>query len=140
NAQDEWRKVTLRVRDRPVRKPVGRGDFFMPQRLSASTVIRRQLPTLALLAAASAAFVLTPGDAQAVVRGKQAGGISRHVVKLIGHNLLCTATVIGRQQALTANHCVEGSGPFFVVTSAGKIAVTGHTPSGQATLITLASP
>jgi hypothetical protein len=112
----------------------------MPQRLSASAVIRRHLPTFALFAAASVAFVLTSSDAQAVVRGKQAGGISRHVVKLIGHNLLCTATVIGRQQALTANHCIEGPGPFFVVTSAGKIAVTGHTPSGQATLITLASP
>lgn len=112
----------------------------MPLCLTASATIRRRLSTCALLAAASAAFILTPTDAEAVVRGRQAGGISRHVVKLIGHNLLCTATVIGRQQVLTANHCVEGPGPFFVVTSAGKIAVTGHTPSGQATLITLASP
>ena len=112
----------------------------MPQRLTARVMIRRRLSTFALLAAASAAFVLVASDAQAVVRGRQAGGISRHVVKLIGHNLLCTATVIGRQQVLTANHCVEGAGPFFVVTSAGKIAVTGHSPSGQATLLTLASP
>ena len=112
----------------------------MPQRLIASVKIRRQLPTFALLAAASAAFILVSSDAQAVVRGRQAGGISRHVVKLVGHNLLCTATVIGRQQALTANHCVEGSGPFFVVVGGAKIAVTGHSSSGQATLITLASP
>ena len=111
----------------------------MPLCLTASATIRRHLTTFAFLAAASAAFVLVTSDAQAVVRGRNAGGISRHVVKLVGHNLLCTATVVGRQQVLTANHCVEGAGPFFVVTSAGKIAVTGHTPSGQATLLTLAS-
>jgi trypsin len=112
----------------------------MPLHLTACATIRRHLLTYVVLAAASAAFILVASDAQAVVRGKTAGGISRHVVKLIGHNLLCTATVIGRQQVLTANHCVEGRGPFFVVTSAGKIAVSGHTPSGQATLLTLESP
>src|SRR6185503_6162238 len=53
---------------------------------------------------------------------------------------LCTATVIGRQQLLTANHCVEGPGPFFVVAGASRIAVTGHSPSGQTTLLTIASP
>jgi hypothetical protein len=112
----------------------------MPLCLMGSATIRRRLPVLAFLVAASAAFVLSATDAEAVVRGRAAGGISRHVVKLIGHNLLCTATVIGRQQALTANHCVEGSGPFFVVAGGAKIAVTGHTGSGQATLLTLASP
>lgn len=112
----------------------------MPLCLFASATFRRHLPALGLLAAASAAFLLPVNDAQAVMRGRSAGGISRHVVKLIGHNLLCTATVVGRQQVLTANHCIEGPGPFFVVTGAGKIAVTGHTPSGQATLLTLASP
>src|ERR1043166_3588572 len=112
----------------------------MPLYQTACATIRRHLSTLALLAAASAAFVFVAKDAQAVVRGRPAGGISRPVVKLIGPNLLCTATVVGRQQVLTANHCVEGRGPFFVVTSAGKIAVSGHAPSGQATLLTLASP
>jgi hypothetical protein len=90
--------------------------------------------------AASAAFILISSDAQAVMRGRAAGGISRHVVKLIGHNLLCTATVVGRQQVLTANHCVEGQGPFFVVAAGRQIPVTGHTPSGQTTLLTLGSP
>ena len=62
------------------------------------------------------------------------------MVKLVGHNLLCTATVIGRQQLLTANHCVEKGGPFFVVAGRARIAVASHVPSGQTTLLTLASP
>jgi secreted trypsin-like serine protease len=89
---------------------------------------------------ASAAFIFASGDAQAVMRGHGAGSISKHVVKLVGHNLLCTATVIGRQQLLTANHCVEGPGPFFVVAGSSRIAVASHAPSGQTTLLTLASP
>jgi hypothetical protein len=93
-----------------------------------------------LLVAASAAFIFASGDAHAVMRGRAAGGISRHVVKLIGHNLLCTATVVGRQQVLTANHCVEGSGPFFVVAGGRQIPVTGHSASGQTTLLTLGAP
>jgi hypothetical protein len=92
-----------------------------------------------VFAAASAAFLFA-GDAHAVMRGQAAGGISRHVVKMVGHNLLCSATVIGRQQLLTANHCVESPGPFFVVAGGRKIAVTGHSASGQTTLITIASP
>lgn len=98
-----------------------------------------RVPTFALLAA-SAAFLFTSDDAQAVMRGQGAGSIGKHVVKLVGHNLLCSATVIGRQQLLTANHCVEGPGPFFVVAGSGRIAVTGHSASGQTTLLTLASP
>ena len=74
------------------------------------------------------------------MRGQSAGGISRHVVKLVGHNLLCTAVVIGRQQLLTANHCVEGSGPFFVMAGGKRIAVASHSPAGQTTQLTLASP
>lgn len=98
-----------------------------------------RVPTFALLAA-SAAFLFAPSDAQAVMRGQGAGAISKHVVKLVGHNLLCSATVIGRQQLLTANHCVEGPGPFFVVAGGSRIAVTGHSASGQTTQLTLASP
>ena len=94
----------------------------------------------ALFLVASAAFLFASGDAQAVMRGQGAGAISHHVVKLVGHNLLCSATVIGRQQLLTANHCVEGSGPFFVIAGSGRIAVTGHSAAGQTTLLTLASP
>ena len=97
------------------------------------------VPALALLAA-SAAFLLGSGDAHAVMRGQGAGAISRHVVKLVGHNLLCSATVIGRQQLLTANHCVESGGPFFVVAGGSRIPVTGHSQQGQTTLLTLASP
>jgi secreted trypsin-like serine protease len=109
-------------------------------RFAAAIKGRRQVFTFASILAASAAFLFSINDAHAVMRGSSAGGISRHVIKLVGHNLLCTATVIGRQQLLTANHCVEGSGPFFVVAGARKIAVTSHSAAGQTTQLTLASP
>ena len=105
-----------------------------------AAIVKVRRPFTALLVAASAAFIFAASDAHAVMRGSSAGGISRHVVKLVGHNLLCSATVIGRQQLLTANHCVEGSGPFFVMAGASRIAVTGHSGHGQTTLLTLASP
>src|SRR3954465_1571306 len=109
------------------------------QRLAAfATQLRKEYVSAVLVA--SAAFIFAPSDAQAVMRGHGAGSISKHVVKLVGHNLLCTATVIGRQQLLTANHCVEGSGPFFVVAGSRKIAVAGHSAAGQTTQLTLASP
>jgi len=109
-------------------------------RLAAATKGRRQVSALAFIFAASAAFLLSSGDAHAVMRGSTAGGISRHVVKLVGHNLLCTATVVGRQHLLTANHCVEGSGPFHVVVGGRQIAVASHSPAGQVTQLTLAAP
>jgi len=109
------------------------------QRLAAFATQLCKHSTSALLVA-SAAFIFASGDAHAVMRGHGAGSISKHVVKLVGHNLLCTATVIGRQQLLTANHCVEGPGPFFVIAGSSRIAVAGHVPSGQTTLLTLASP
>src|SRR4029077_20492848 len=101
----------------------------------------KQVPLRALaLLAASAAFLYASTDAHAVMRGQGAGSISKHVVKLVGHNLLCTATVIGRQQLLTANHCVEGPGPFFVVAGRARIAVASHSQSGATALLTLATP
>jgi len=107
-------------------------------RHTAIAKVRR--PVTALLVAASAAFIFGASDAQAVMRGNSAGSISRHVVKLVGHNLLCTAVVIGRQQLLTANHCVEGAGPFHVVAGGQRIAVASHGAAGQTTQLTLASP
>jgi hypothetical protein len=109
-------------------------------RLTAPAGLRPQASALTFVLAASAAFIFAPGSAHAVMKGHSAGGISRHVVKLVGHNLLCTATVIGRQSLLTANHCVEGSGPFFVVAGGKRIAVTSHSGAGQVTQLTLASP
>ena len=106
----------------------------------AGTAKQAPVPALALFLAASAAFLFASTDAHAVMRGQGAGAISRHVVKLVGHNLLCSATVIGRQQLLTANHCVESGGPFFVVAGGSRIAVTSHSAQGQTTLLTLASP
>src|ERR1051325_6231091 len=112
--------------------------LFRSQRLAAFATQLCKLSPSALLVA-SAAFVFAPNDAQAVMRGHGAGSISKHVVKLVGHNLLCTATVIGRQQLLTANHCVEGPGPFYVMAGGSRIAVASHAASGQVTLLTLAS-
>src|SRR3954471_6070056 len=117
-----------------------RGELMRQAQRLAAFATQLCKTSSALCLAASAAFVFSSGDAHAVMRGQGAGSISKHVVKLVGHNLLCTATVIGRQQLLTANHCVEGAGPFFVIAGSARIAVTSHAPSGQTTLLTLASP
>src|SRR5262245_56938105 len=109
------------------------------QRLAAFATHLGKHSTSALLVA-SAAFIFASGDAHAVMRGHGAGSISKHVVKLVGHNLLCTATVIARQQLLTANHCVEKGGPFYVIAGGARIPVASYAPSGQTTLLTLASP
>src|SRR2546423_5494007 len=103
--------------------------------------IAKQVPVPALaLLAASAAFLFASSDAHAVMRGQGAGAISRHVVKLVGHNLLCSATVIARQQLLTANHCVESGGPFFVVAGGSRIPVTSPSPQGPTPLRTPSRP
>src|SRR5436309_13681347 len=117
-----------------------RGELMRQAQRLAAFATQLCKTSSALCLAASAAFVFSSGDAHAVMRGQGAGSISKHVVKLVGHNLLCTATVIGRQQLLTANHCVEGAGPFFVIAGARRIAVASHSASGQTTQLTLASP
>src|SRR5215212_7377772 len=118
------------------KKPGTRGHF-MRQSHRLAGIAKLKVPSLALGVVASAAFIFASSDAHAVMRGQGAGQISRHVVKMVGHNLLCSATVIGRQQLLTANHCVEGPGPFYVI-AGGRIAVASHAPKGQVTLLTLA--
>src|SRR5689334_6855302 len=80
------------VRGRQPRRKQNEGSGSMRQ-LTA----KRILPAVSFVLVASAAFLFS-SDAQAVMRGQSAGGISRHVVKLVGNNLLCSATVIGRQQ------------------------------------------
>jgi len=112
----------------------------LSENLTAIAKLRGQVPALTMVLAASAAFLFAPSTAHAVMKGQSAGGISRHVVKLVGHNLLCTATVIGRDKLLTANHCVEGTGPFYVIAAGRQIAVAGHSAAGQVTQLTLASP
>lgn len=111
----------------------------LSENLTATAKLRGQVSALTMFLAASAAFIFAPSEAHAVMKGQSAGGISRHVVKLVGHNLLCTATVIGRDKLLTANHCVEGTGPFHVIAAGRQIAVTGHSAAGQVTQLTLAS-
>lgn len=112
----------------------------LSENLTATAKRRGQVSALTMFLAASAAFIFAPGEAHAVMKGQSAGGISRHVVKLVGHNLLCTATVIGRDKLLTANHCVEGTGPFHVIAGGRQIAVASHSAAGQVTQLTLASP
>src|SRR5436190_5600471 len=112
----------------------------LSEHLTAIAKVRGQVSALTMFLAASAAFILTPGQAHAVMKGQSAGNISRHVVKLVGHNLLCTATVIGRDKLLTANHCVEGTGPFHVIAAGRQIPVVSHSAAGQVTQLTLASP
>src|SRR4051795_3986855 len=99
------------------------------QRLAAfATQLRKEYVSAVLVA--SAAFIFAPSDAQAVMRGHGAGSISKHVVKLVGHNLLCTATVIGRQQLPPANHWGGVPGPFFFGGGGSRIGGRSHVPSG----------
>ncbi|MGZ5830002.1 MAG: trypsin-like serine protease [Xanthobacteraceae bacterium] len=112
----------------------------LSENLTASAKRGGQVSVLTMFLAASVAFIFAPSAAHAVMKGQSAGSISRHVVKLVGHNLLCTATVIGRDKLLTANHCVEGTGPFHVIAAGRQIAVASHSAAGQVTQLTLASP
>src|SRR4051794_18535040 len=102
------------------------------QRLAAfATQLRKEYVSAVLVA--SAAFIFAPSDAQAVMRGHGAGSISKHVVKLVGHNLLCTGAVIGRQHRLPANPRGGGSAPFFVGAGGPRVAGASHVPSGHTT-------
>ncbi len=98
----------------------------MPPRLDRKTSIA--------LAFASAlpAVVSSSDDAQAVMRGQAAGAISKHMVKLVGTNLLCTATVVARDEILTVEHCVEKhkDEDLQIITNAGKIQVVDRARSG----------
>src|SRR5437764_14270327 len=103
--------------------------------------IAKQVPVPALaLLAASAAFLFGSSDAHAVMRGQGAGAIGRHVVKLVGHNLLCSATVSGRQQLLTANYCGESGGPFFVIAGGSRLSGTRACEQGQTAVGASAHP
>jgi hypothetical protein len=83
---------------------------------------------------------MTATDAFAIIRGQSAGTISRHVVRLNGPGYFCSATVIGRQEVLTAGHCVNEVGSLSIIAGGQRIAVTGHSGFGGATQLTLARP
>jgi hypothetical protein len=93
------------------------------------------------IVAALAAIPLLTTDAEAIVRGQGAGGIGRHVVRLVGQGgLACSATVIGRQEVLTSSHCIDGSDPYFVIAGGRRIRVASHGGGyGGAARLTLAS-
>lgn len=97
-------------------------------------------PALRIGATATALVLcLTITDAEAITRGHGAGAISRHVVKLVGRNLLCSGTVVGRQEVLTSAHCLDGSDPYYVI-AGGRIRVASHSNLGGAALLRLERP
>jgi Trypsin len=91
-----------------------------------------------LLCALAIAGLLIAGDAEAIVRGRPAGSIGRHVVLLVGPDFLCSATVIGRRDVLTAPHCVEDIASLHVSAGGRRIAVAARSWFGGATRLTLA--
>jgi hypothetical protein len=60
-------------------------------------------------------------------------------VRLVGPNLLCSATVIGPREVLTAQHCVTGYSHLAVIAGGRRIAVVGRS-SGAPARLTLAHP
>ena len=93
------------------------------------------------VAAVPAVLLMTASDADAIMRGHGAAGIGRHVVRLVGRGgLACSATVIGPQEVLTSNHCIDGSDPYFVIAGGRRIKVASHSGYGTVARLTLASP
>ncbi len=93
--------------------------------------------------AALAAVILTLlqiTEAGAIVAGRGAGAIGRHVVRLVGPGVFCSGTVIGRQEVLTSGHCVDGVGPYYVVAGGRRIAVASQSGNGRTTVLHLAYP
>ena len=109
-------------------------------RFAAVTKARRQVSALASVLAASVAFIFASSDAHAVMRGSSAGGISRHVVKLVGHNLVVHR---GRDRAPATAHRQSLRRRFRpVLRDRRRQAHRCREPcaAGQTTLLTLASP
>lgn len=106
---------------------------------TSSISCRYRLCGVAVFAAIILTLLQTTA-ADAIVAGRGAGAIARHVVRLIGPGLLCSGTAIGRQEVLTSGHCVDGSGPYYVVAGGRRIAVASQSGNGGATVLHLASP
>jgi len=91
--------------------------------------------------AVAAPLTAFASDADAIVRGHGAGGIGRHVVRLVGQGgLACSATLVGPQEVLTSNHCIDGSDPYFVIAGGRRIRVASHSGYGTVARLMLASP
>jgi hypothetical protein len=94
-------------------------------------------------AAASAVFVLTllqTGAAEAIVAGRGAGAIGRHVVRLVSRSNECSGTAIGRQEVLTSAHCIASSNPYYVIARGRRIAVADYSDNGGTATLRLAQP
>jgi hypothetical protein len=94
-------------------------------------------------AAASAAIILTllqTCAAEAIVAGRGAGAMGRHVVRLISRSSECSGTAIGRQEVLTSAHCMISSKPYYVIARGRRIAVAGYSDNGGTATLRLAQP
>jgi hypothetical protein len=93
---------------------------------------------------AFAAIVLTflpTTPADAIVAGRDAGAISRHVVRLAGPGIyVCSGTVIGRQEVLTSAHCIDSAGPYYVLAGGKRIAIASQSDNGGTVTLRLAQP
>jgi trypsin len=104
---------------------------------AASRLVRRLSIAAAL---AAAALLAAAPDASAIIRGKPAGAISRHVVRVVIDRGWCSGTVIGRQAVMTAAHCLAHGG-YYVDAGGRRIAIASTSPAGQdAVIAQLAAP
>jgi hypothetical protein len=72
-------------------------------------------------------------DAAAIVRGKPAGSIARHVVRVMIPGGWCSGTVVGRQTILTAAHCLARRGAQ-VAAGGRRIAIVSTAHAGDDTV------
>jgi hypothetical protein len=84
-------------------------------------------------AVATAAVIATAQDASAIVRGKPAGSIARHVVRVVIPGGWCSGTVVGRQTILTAAHCLAVRGAH-VAAGGRRIAIVSSAHAGDDTV------
>jgi hypothetical protein len=106
--------------------------------VTRSAALLRRLSVVAALA--TIAVLGTALDAAAIVRGKPAGSIARHVVRVVIPGGWCSGTVVGRQTILTAAHCLAHGGAY-VAAGGRRIAIAATAYAGDDTLtVQLAEP
>ena len=94
---------------------------------------RKSALASAAVAVVALATLATTPDASAIVRGKPAGSIARHVVRVVIPGGWCSGTVVGRQAIMTAAHCLAGGGAY-VAAGGRRIAITSTSHAGDDTV------
>ena len=94
---------------------------------------RRCALAFAPVAISAVAILATTHDSAAIVRGKPAGSIARHVVRVVIPNGWCSGTVVGRQTIMTAAHCLAGGGAY-VAAGGRRIAIASTSYAGDDTV------